>query len=80
MLALKEKLSFVPAEHLEVHMNSLKRICAFHIELEFGSVGFRERGKPEYPEEKPLEARERTNNKLSPHMASTPGFELGPHW
>ena len=37
---------------------------------------FEERGKPE---EKPLGARERTNNKLNPHMASTPGFEPGPH-
>ena len=40
---------------------------------------FDERGKPEYPGEKPLEARERTNNKLNPHMASIPGFEPGPH-
>ena len=40
---------------------------------------FEERGKPGYPEEKPLGARERTNNKLKPHMASTPGFEPGPH-
>ena len=30
--------------------------------------------------EKPLGARERTNNKLNPHMASTPGVEPGPHW
>ena len=50
MLALKEKLSFVPTEHLEVHMDSLKRVCKFQIELEFPSVGFKERGKPEYPE------------------------------
>ena len=41
---------------------------------------FEERGKPEYPEKKPLGAKERTNNKLNPHMASTPGFEPGPHW
>ena len=40
---------------------------------------FEERGKPEYPEEKRLGAKERTNNKLNPHMASTPGFEPGPH-
>ena len=39
-----------------------------------------ERGKPEYREKKPFGARERTNNKLSPHMALTPGFERGPHW
>ena len=31
--------------------------------------------------EKPLGAKERNdNNKLNPHMATTPGFELGPHW
>ena len=39
---------------------------------------FEEKEKPEYPEEKSLEARERTNNKLNPHMASTPGFEPAP--
>ena len=61
-------------------MNSFKRVRAFQIELEFGSVGFEERGKPENPEKKPLGAKERTNNKLNPHMASTPGFEPGPHW
>ena len=32
------------------------------------------------PEEKPLGAKERTNNKLNPHMASTAGFEPGSHW
>ena len=41
---------------------------------------FRERGKPEYPEKNPLGATERTNNKLNPHMASTPEFEPGPNW
>ena len=30
--------------------------------------------------EKPLGAKERTNNKLNPHMASTLGFEHGPNW
>ena len=39
---------------------------------------FEERGKLTF--EKSLGARERTNNKLNPHMASTPGFEPGPHW
>ena len=29
--------------------------------------------------EKPLGAKERTNNKHNPHMPSTPGFEPGPH-
>ena len=36
-------------------------------------------GKTRVPGEKPLGARERTNNKLNPHMASMPGFERGPH-
>ena len=43
-------------------------------------LAFEERGKPEYQEKKPLGAKRRTNNKLNPHMTSTPGFELGPHW
>ena len=41
---------------------------------------FEERGKAEYPEENRLGAKERTNNKLNPHMASTPGVKPGPHW
>ena len=61
-------------------MNSFKRVRAFLIELEFESVGFQGEGKTGVPGEKPLGARERTNNKLNPHMASTPGFEPGPHW
>ena len=40
----------LPTEHLGVHENSLKRLPAFQIELEFGSVGFWGEGKPEYPE------------------------------
>ena len=54
-------------------MNSFKRVRAFQIELEFGSVGFQGEGKTEVSGEKPLGARKRTNNKLNPHMASTPG-------
>ena len=61
-------------------MNSFKCVRAFQIELEFGSVGFWGEGKTGVPGEKPLTARERTNNKLNPHMVSTPGFEPGPHW
>ena len=61
-------------------MNSFKCVCSFQIELEFGSVGFCGEGKTGETGEKPLRARERTNNKLNPHMASTPGFELKPHW
>ena len=60
-------------------MNSFKRIRAFQIELEFGSVGFSGEGKTEVPGEKPLGVRERKNNKLNPHMASTSGVEPGPH-
>ena len=41
---------------------------------------FKEREKPEYPEKNPFGARDRTNNKLNPHMARTPEFEPGPHW
>ena len=43
---------------------------------------FLRRGKTEIHGEKPLGARTRTNNNLNPHtcMASTPGFEPGPHW
>ena len=36
-------------------MNSLKRVRAFQIELEFGVLVFKERGKPEYPKKNQLE-------------------------
>ena len=36
-------------------MNSLKRVRAFQIELEFGVLVFKERRKPEYPEKNQLE-------------------------
>ena len=49
----------------------------FLVELKFENVGFKESGKPELPREKPLRARERTNNKPNPHMALMPGFEPG---
>ena len=45
----------LPTEHLGVLMNSLKRVRAFQIELEFGVLVFKERGKPEYPEKNQLE-------------------------
>ena len=61
-------------------MNSFKRVRAFQIELEFGSVGFGGKGKTREPEVKPLRATERTNNKLKPHMALRPGFEPRSHW
>ena len=37
-------------------------------------------GKTGVPGEKPLGAEKRTNNKLNPHMTSSPGIEPGPHW
>ena len=49
-------------EHLGVHENSLKCVHAFQIELEFGSVAFGGEGKTRVTVEKPLRARERTNN------------------
>ena len=47
-------------------MNSFKRVRAFQIELKFGSVGFYGEGKIGVLGEKPLGARERTNNKTQP--------------
>ena len=43
---------------------------------------FLRRGETEIHGEKPRGARTRTNNKLNQYtcMASTPGFEPGPHW
>ena len=55
-------------------------VRAFQIELEFRSVGFWGEGKTGVPGEKPLGAEKRTNNKLNPHMTSSPGIEPEPHW
>ena len=41
-------------EHLEVVKNTLKRVRALRIELEFGKVGFWREGKTGAPKEKPL--------------------------
>ena len=46
------------------------------IELEFTNVDIQGEGKPEYPQEKPLRAKTRTNKKLNPHM--TPNLALSP--
>ena len=70
----------LPTKHLGVLMNSFKRVRAFKINFEFGSVGFCGEGKTGVPREKPLGVREITNNKLNPRMVSTQGFEPGPHW
>ena len=57
----------------------MKHVRAFQIELEFESVGFKGEGRAEVPGEKPLGAKEKTNNKLKLHMTSTLGFEPAPH-
>ena len=64
-------------------LDSVRSGCparAFRIELEFRNVGFCGEGKTGVPGEKPLGAEKRTNNKLNPHMTSSPGIEPGPHW
>ena len=48
----------------------------FNLKLLF----FEERGRPENPANNLSGAKEITNNKLNPHMASTPGVEPRPHW
>ena len=40
---------------------------------------FEERGRAEYPEKHLSEQRREPTTK-STHMASTPGYEPGPHW
>ena len=58
---------------LEVaHPQSDSSSTWFLVELEFENAGFWGEGKTGVPGEKPLGAKERTNNKLNPHMASTP--------
>ena len=51
----------------------------FLVELEFGNVGLWREGNTEVLGEKPLEAKERANNKLNPHMTSMRGFKPVPH-
>ena len=54
----KENCNCLPTEHQGVHKNSLKRVCAFQIEVEFEG-----RGKLEYPEKNLAEqGREPTTN------------------
>ena len=80
MLDLKQIVICLPTKPLRVLMNLFQYVHMFQIELEFESVGFWGEGKTGVPGEKPVEAKERTNNKLNPHMVSTPGFEPEPHW
>ena len=51
----------------------------FWIELEFGNVGFWGEGKTGVPGENPLGAEKRTDNKLNPHIASSPRIDPEPH-
>ena len=41
---------------------------------------FEERGKPKYPEKNLSEQRREPTTNSTHIMASTPGFEPGPHW
>ena len=63
----------------EKHENVIAAVIKWEMLAASKEFGFGGEGKTGVPEEKPLGARERTNNKLNPHMASTPGFEPGPH-
>ena len=66
---------------LEVaHPQSGSSSTLFLLVLAFGNVGSWGEGKTGVPGGKPLAAKENTNKKLNPHIASTPGFEPGPHW
>ena len=62
------------------HLESGSSSTRFLVELEFENVGFSGEGKTGVPREKPLGEKQRTNNKLNPQIASTPGFEPGQHW
>ena len=53
------------------HPHSGSSSTWFLVELEFGNVGFLGEAKTGVPGEKPLGAKERTTNKLNPHMVST---------
>ena len=50
------------------------------VELEYGIVGFSGDGKTELIGEKPFAAKKRSNRKLNPLVALTPGLECVSHW
>jgi len=61
---------------LEVgHPHNVVLCLPFLVELDFGKVAIGGEGKTPVPREKPLGAREKTNNKLNPHIVSTLGFQ-----
>ena len=53
------------------HPHSGSSSTWFLVELEFGNAGFLGEAKTGVPGEKSLGAKERTKNKLNPHMVST---------
>ena len=61
-------------KHLRVHMNSFKRVRAFQIELGFGSVGFEERGKPEYPKKKTCRSKGENQQQTQPTYGVNAGI------
>ena len=61
-----------------IRVQSMESCCNLIIGV--WNVGFWGKEKTGVPGEKPLRARERTNNKLNPYMALTLGFEPWPHW
>ena len=52
----------------------------FRIEVEFRNVGFWGKGNSGVLREKTSRSKERTNNKLNPHMTPGRGIEPRPHW
>ena len=70
----------LPTEHYEFTRTHLKCLCIPGSNWNLEMLVFEERGKQKYPEEKPLGAEQRTNNKFNPHMTPGPGIEPRPHW
>ena len=56
------------------------KITGFPDRIGIYKCWFLKRWENEVLGEKPLGARERTNIKLNPHVATKSGFEPGPHW
>ena len=52
-----------------IHKVVLRLPDSCMVGLEFGNVGFRGEGKTEVPSEKPLGAKEITNNELNPQIS-----------
>ena len=52
----------------------------FRIELEFRKCWFLRRGEDQKTWRQTSRSKERTKNKLNPHMMPGPGIELGPQW